>query len=101
VVDVAPVAGDANIGGISDGKAYFAGIAYTMPNKFGWGLVQPYGRFQQFDNDITSVKSKLYNLGFNYVIDGHNAKISADYGVSKATAGRSIDAFTLGLILQF
>lgn len=104
--------GTANVGGIQQGKAYLAGAALLFPQQVGWGRLQPYVRYQKFDADSTSgdgvtsfnvaaSDSKQYDYGVNYVIDGHNARISATYTRNEFTAAQDIDKFTLGLQLQF
>jgi hypothetical protein len=105
----------ANVGGVSAGKAYLASAALLLPQKIGWGKFQPYVRFMKFDADSTkgdgvnslntqSSDSKQYDLGTNYIIDGHNARLSATYTKNKfdsAASNSSADKFTLGIQLQF
>ncbi len=105
VADVAPGFGDAsstaNVGGISQGKGWLAGAAFLIPAQVGWGKFQPYLRYQKFDNDLAGTKTKTTNLGVNYVIKGHNARISADYAKTQVTDAADSKVFTLGLQLQF
>lgn len=106
----------ANVGGVSAGKAYLASAALLFPQKVGWGQFQPYVRFMKFDADSTkgdgvnsldvaSSDSKQYDIGTNYIIEGHNARLSATYTKNKfdsALASNSnTDKFTLGVQLQF
>lgn len=105
VADVAPGFGGAdstaNVGGINQGKGWLAGASYLIPAQVGWGKFQPYLRYQKFDNDLASTKTKKTDVGVNYVIKGHNARISADYSKTQVTAAADTKAFTLGLQLQF
>ena len=73
-----------------------------FPEKVGWGFVQPYARYSEADPDLAALgKVKRYDIGANYVIDGHNARISVDYVAAKAGAGAYNDVFTIGVQLQF
>jgi hypothetical protein len=90
-----------NVGGISQGNAYLASAAFLFPDKIGYGKVQPVIRFQEFDAAITKVTTKQYDGGLNYIIDGHNARVSAVYAYTETTNARSGNQFTLGVQLQF
>ena len=103
VFDVAPGFGGAgptaNVGGITEGKAFLLGADYMFPDKVGYGYVQPAFRYQEFDAHLTSVVTRQYDFGINYIIDGHNARVSADYA-KVMTTGSSDDMFVLGVQLQ-
>lgn len=101
-----------NVGGIKQGKAYLLGAAYLFPQQVGWGKFQPYFRYQKFDRDatpagsvtapaVTSIGSKQYDYGVNYIIDGHNARVSATYTRNEADGAKDLDKFVVGLQLQF
>lgn len=90
-----------NVGGIQEGTGYLAGAAYLIPGKVGWGEFQPAFRFQQFHNDLTNVTTQAYDAGVNYIISGHNARISADYTLTEETAKADVSTFVLGVQLQF
>jgi hypothetical protein len=90
-----------NTGGVTNGQGYLGSVAYLLPAKVGWGMFQPYGRYQQFEADLLGGKAKKYDVGVNYVIDGHNARVSLEYATTKVTATPSTDAVVLGLQLQF
>jgi hypothetical protein len=105
-IDVSPSFGGAgstaNVGGIADGDAYLIGVAYLLPGKVGWGKFQPYARYQKFLNDTSGGYAREYDAGVNYVIDGHNARISLDYASMKGTGSTgSTDRFIVGVQLQF
>ena len=103
----------ANVGGIKQGKAYLLSSALLFPQQVGWGRLQPYFRYQKFDADSTkgdggilsvdvaSSDTKQYDYGINYVIDGHNARLSATYTKNDFSNAKDEDKVTLGLQLQF
>ena len=106
----------ANVGGVAEGKAYLASAAFLFPQKIGWGKFQPTVRYMKFDADSTtgdgvnsvnvaSSDTKQYDLGVNYIIEGHNARLSAVYSKTKRdVAGASdidLDKFVVGVQLQF
>jgi len=105
VADVATNFGGAsstdNVGGLTQGTGYLAGIDYLIPAKVGWGQFQPFFRYQDFDNDINHGSSRQYDVGVNYVISGHNARISADFTENEGTAVASYNRVILGVQLQF
>ncbi len=105
VRDVAPSFGGAgstaNVGGITQGDGYLIGANYLFPGKVGPGQFQPFIRYQDYDNSLIHSTSKQYDLGENYVISGHNARITADYTKNESTGTASFDRFILGVQLQF
>ena len=48
---------------------------YLFPNEVGIGRFQPYGRYT-FVNGVHSSPLDEFEVGTNYVISGHNARIS-------------------------
>jgi len=105
IVDVAPnfdgASSTANVGGIQQGSAYLASAAFLFPDKLWVGKFQPVIRFQDFDATITHVTTKQYDGGLNYIIDGHNARISAVYSYTETSDARPSHEFVLGAQLQF
>ena len=106
----------ANVGGVSEGRAYLASAAFLFPEKVGWGKLQPTFRYMKFDANstkgdginsanISSSDTEQYDLGMNYIIEGHDARLSAVYSKTKkdvANAGSTdLDKFILGVQLQF
>ncbi len=85
------------------GDGYFILGSYLFPNKIGIGQLQPMVRYQNVDQD-NGVESDITELGVNYVIDGHNARVSFVYGdVEQDLPGggdASADFFQIGLQLQ-
>jgi hypothetical protein len=58
--------------------AYYGQISYLIPKEVGWGKFQPFIAYQKQDDhrrsdapDVTEM-----DLGINYVMSGHNARIS-------------------------
>tara|TARA_Y100001936_G_scaffold253666_1_gene319893 strand:+ start:8496 stop:9800 length:1305 start_codon:yes stop_codon:yes gene_type:complete len=82
---------------------------YLIPHKVGIGRFQPYGRFTSVQPENSSKREEIEG-GVNYVIDGHNARISAFYqhgdlytkGLNYApgATGAKIDKFTVAFQLQ-
>jgi hypothetical protein len=105
VKDVAPnfngAGGTANVGGINQGDGYLIGADYLIPGKVGWGQFQPFFRYQNFDNDLTHLGADEYDLGVNYVIDGHNARVSIDYSKNQGGGVAAYDRIVAGIQLQF
>lgn len=83
------------------GKAEMFVGAFLFPEKFGWGKFQPYYRYQKFDADGALADTKQSDFGVNYIIDGPNAKISAEYTKKEVTALPDTKMFVVGLQLQF
>ncbi|HEY8260584.1 MAG TPA: hypothetical protein VIG55_05185 [Methylosinus sp.] len=89
------------VGGIRPGEAYMLGAGYYIPYVIGWGKLQPYFRFQSFRDTLALTWERQYDIGVNYVIDGHNLRITANYAINQFTARKDIDKFILGLQVQF
>jgi hypothetical protein len=98
-------------GGFSmfEGNAYdFSGM-YLFPQKLGVGQIQPYLRYVNVAPS-GSTNRNSYEGGINYIIDGHNAKVSLSYeygdlmskglNYSSTAAGDSGSAIRLGFQLQ-
>ncbi len=67
---------------LTQGEGYLLLGSYLIPKQIGWGKVQPYVRYQHFARDtLTGDGGNLTRTegGFNYIIDGQNAKISVLY----------------------
>jgi hypothetical protein len=67
-------------GGFSmfEGNAYDVSGMYLFPQKIGIGLVQPYVRYVNVMPNASSDRNS-YEGGLNYIIDGHNAKVSLSW----------------------
>jgi hypothetical protein len=90
-----------NVGGLTQGNAYLASAAFLFPQKIGYGKIQPVIRFQDFDATIAKITTRQYDGGLNYIIDGHNARVSAVYAYTQTTNAKDGHQFTLGVQLQF
>ncbi|MCB5187128.1 OprO/OprP family phosphate-selective porin [Methylobacillus caricis] len=98
----AVVAGGGSFAGAVPGKAYLGVASWMFGDTVGWGKFQPYARYQKFDVDGNiGADQKEYDIGLNYIIDGHNARISTVYTKTKTQGISDIDRFTVGLQLQF
>lgn len=92
----------ADIGGIKQGDGWLAGAAYLFPDKMGWGKLQPYVRYQSFENDLTNTTDDQWDFGLNYIIDGHNARLTATYSSFESDIPASdSDKLVFGVQLQF
>jgi hypothetical protein len=90
-----------NVGGITEGKAYLLSAGFLFPQTVGIGKLQPVVRFQEFDAKLLDVKTKQYDASLNYIIKGHNARLSLDYAHLDTDGGSDNDTVTLGAQLQF
>jgi len=95
--------------GMFEGDAYTGTALYLMPGKVGIGQLQPYVRYTNNDG-VKTPDSSEYEAGLNYIIDGHNARVSLMYQYGDiATKGRTytstnsgddVHAIKLGFQLQ-
>jgi hypothetical protein len=98
---------------IFSGTSFTAYALYLFPNEVGIGRFQPYGRYT-FVNGVHSNALDEFEAGTNYVISGHNARIStwwrhgnlAPTGAPAMTGINGpntphIDSFTVALQLQY
>ncbi len=58
------------------GSSFLASIAYLVPGKYGPGKLQPALRIQRYTPDIGDDVTRT-DIGLNYILDGHNARVSA------------------------
>jgi hypothetical protein len=92
-----------------EGNAFDVSGMYLFPQKIGIGQFQPYGRYVNVSPDNSAGRYAVEG-GVNYVIDGHNAKVSLSwtYGdlltkglnYSSTAAGDAVNAIKLGFQLQ-
>lgn len=98
-------AGGTNVGGLVAGKAYLATLEYMFPQKVGIGNFQPFVRVQNFKRDVSQTTNKQTDVGINYIISGHNARISAVYSRLNdnrlAPALASSNQFIAGIQIQY
>jgi len=93
--------GDVSDSTLIQGDSYFVTVAYLFAQKTGWGQFQPFYRYQSFDRDqsnslVSRGTRNKYDVGINYIIDGHNVRISSFY--SNENPGP--DTFKVGVQLQ-
>jgi len=82
----------ANGGPMFEGDAYTGTALYLMPGKVGIGQLQPYVRYTANEGENTADRNE-YEAGVNYIIDGHNARVSLMYQYGDiATKGRGYAA---------
>lgn len=92
-----------------EGNAYDVSGMYLIPDKIWIGQFQPYFRYTNV-MPSTSSDREAYEGGVNYVIDGHNAKVSLSwtYGdlltkglnYTSSATGDHVNAIKLGFQLQ-
>ena len=98
---------------VFSGSSVTAYALYLFPNEVGIGRFQPYGRYT-FVNSVHSNALDEFEFGTNYVISGHNARISAYWRTGNLAsnrgplganpllpAGQHQDSFNLALQLQY
>ena len=86
-----------------DGDSSFISAAYLFKNDNTYGDFQPYIRFVSNDPS-DSDSSDLTELGLNYVIKGHNARLNVNYSTGDANIsgfrGADVDTLSLGIQIQ-
>ncbi|MFW2455038.1 hypothetical protein [Methyloversatilis discipulorum] len=104
VADVAPAdplcSRVSNCGGALQADAALLTVGYLMPHAFGPGRIQPYVRFQRLDPDA-GARAEQWDVGANYVISGHKARLTAVYSSAKSEGAPSLDRLVLGLQLLY
>ncbi len=98
-------------GGFSmfEGGAYDVSAMYLLPDKVWVGQFQPYIRYVNVD-PVQSATRENYEVGLNYIIDSHNAKVMLmyDYGdlatkglnYTATASGSRVSSVQLGFQLQ-
>lgn len=70
---------------VGAGNGVLFSVAYLIPGHVGWGQFQPIVRYQGFDHAPSTALNPVatdmshYDVGVNYVMMGHNARISFVY----------------------
>ncbi|MBV6493550.1 MAG: hypothetical protein LDLANPLL_01573 [Turneriella sp.] len=95
---------------IFNGDSWSASLFYLIPYEIGVGKVQPYARYTRV-NPYYSAWRYEAEYGFNYVIQGHNARFSlyGRYGdlatkgssYTLGATGRTVSSFHIGMQLQY
>jgi len=95
--------GAATVGG-TEGSGYFVLGSYLCPAQVGMGAyqgqLQPLVRYQRFDNDGAGGDHGRLDIGLNYILKGHNARITANYSLDDPASGSDINIFKVGLQFQ-
>src|SRR5690606_24016481 len=101
--------GDLDCFCLFDGDSYTITGLYLFPQKVGIGRFQPYVSYTSVEPDASSDRDEIQG-GVNYIIDGHNARISAFYqhgdimtkGLNYApgAAGDDVGSFRVAFQLQ-
>jgi len=92
-----------------DGDSYSLVGLYLFPQKIGIGKFQPYLRYTEIDPDGSADRDE-FEAGLNYIIDGHNARVSMFYqhgdivtkGLNYAptAGGATVNAIRIAVQLQ-
>ncbi len=96
-----------------DGESFSVAGLYLLPNKMGIGQLQPYVRFTGIYPNDSSNRDEV-ETGVNYIIDGHNARISLFYqygdiatkglagpnAYAPTAAGKNVSAIKLAMQIQ-
>jgi hypothetical protein len=104
---------DAAIGGAGPfdtgaGTGFLGSVAYLIPGKVGWGQFQPHIRYQGFEEatagiarNPTKSNEARWDFGVNYVMAGHNARISMVYSHTDFSGPAKQGMLTIGTQFQF
>ncbi|MDD5277073.1 MAG: hypothetical protein PHR16_13445 [Methylovulum sp.] len=82
--------------GLFQGNAIDVSAMYLFPQKVGYGKIQPYGRYVN-NMAIHSPDQDVFEGGMNYIIDGHNARVSLSY---QRYLAADLNGMTLGFQWQ-
>jgi hypothetical protein len=97
--------------GVFNGDSWSVYGLYLIPHEVGIGRFQPYVRFVSIDPRYSAMRQE-FEYGVNYIISGHNARISAygRYGdidskgfvnYTPTAAGNKVDSFHVALQMQY
>jgi len=94
---------DAGLGaGASDGLGFFTLGGFMLPGKVGVGPFkgnpQATIRYEQYQDDISDVRGKRIDAALNWILDGHNAYLTLNYGKVLDTDQQEI---ILGMQFQY
>lgn len=104
---------DAVVGGagpfdVGAGSGFMATIAFLIPGKIGWGEFQPHIRYQGFNEiDSGTVRNPTpsniarWDIGVNYVMKGHDARISMVYSRTDFSGPSKNGMLVIGTQFQF
>jgi hypothetical protein len=97
---------------VNEGDGYFAVVSWLLPGKIGSAetisaRIQPLVRYQSFDPEMTGFdRHQRVDVGVNFIIDGHNARVSLAYSQDRDDPGLASGAdskrglFKIGVQIQ-
>lgn len=98
---------------VFNGQSFTVYGLYLIPKEIGIGRFQPYVRYTSIDPNYSAMRQEV-EPGVNYVISGHNARISAYYRYgdintkgfagpvyTPTTAGEKVSSFHVALQMQY
>ncbi len=96
-------------GAVAQGTSHLGTVEFLFPQKLGWGKFQPYYRYQDFKPDAVdsglalgqALRSQKNDVGINYVIKGDDERFTVAYEQTNRAGMPSINAFIVGMQLQF
>merc|ERR1711964_884806 len=90
---------------VRDGQSYFVLGSYLCPGEICMGPIsgrlQPFSRYQRYDrtNFFADSLIRQTDVGVNYIMYGHNARLAAFWAQQKLASGVEIDLFRIGVQL--
>ncbi len=73
-----------------DGDSYHATAAWLFAQPVGWGKLQPYVRYTAIAPNVGQETDEV-DVGINYIIDGHNARMSVFYQHGEINSGSQVN----------
>lgn len=99
---------------VGAGTGFLFGVCYLIPGHVGWGQFQPTFRYQGFSdakaggNTVGDHDQSRYDIGVNYIISGHNARVSLVYSHTDvnlapltSTTEKAFGMWVIGTQFQF
>jgi hypothetical protein len=85
------------------GSGYYVLTSYLFTEKIGIGQFQPVFQYQSLDRDDGGLDTTKWEIGTNYIIKGHDARVSAMYSQTdyKGDGEGAYDGYLVGLQLQY
>jgi hypothetical protein len=77
---------------------------YMFPDVIGIGKIQPYVAYSEIDSDLDTDAygdTETLDIGFNYIIDGFNSRVSVAYSTTDVDGGDDVDSFVIGYQYQY
>lgn len=97
-----------SVGIDGDKKGWYVKAGYLLPMKIGWGQVQPFVRYENWNfaslNDVFGQKIKWFGGGLNYLIKGQSLRITVEYAKTnfdREVNVQSKDFSTVTAMLQY